>query len=119
VADDADLGWAGWVAGGLLVVAGIVVLVWPDITLWALAVAAGIALLVSGVVHTMWALARRDRPDRAAQVAVGALGAALGLVVLAWPGATLVVLAVLLGLRAIVTGIVAVATGVQLRRLAS
>src|SRR5262245_58384417 len=41
VADDAGFGWAGWVAGGLMVAAGVAVLVWPDITLWALAVLAG------------------------------------------------------------------------------
>ena len=37
-------GWAVWLSGGLLVAAGIVVMVWPDITLWVLAMLAGIAL---------------------------------------------------------------------------
>jgi uncharacterized membrane protein HdeD (DUF308 family) len=53
------------------------------------------------------------------QLAVGGLGIVLGVVVLAWPEATLVVLAVILGLRAIGTGLVAIGIGWQLRRFAS
>jgi uncharacterized membrane protein HdeD (DUF308 family) len=119
VADDAGLGWAGWLAGGLLVAAGVAVLVWPDITLWALAVLAGASLLVTGLLHVAWALSRRGRPDRGTHVAVGAITAVVGLVVLIWPDATLLVLGLFLGIRALVTGLVAISTGWRLHRLAA
>jgi uncharacterized membrane protein HdeD (DUF308 family) len=118
-ANKAGTGWAGWVAGGLLAIAGIVVLAWPDITLWALAVAAGLGLMAGGAVHAFGALRSPRGSDRTVQIVVGVLGVVLGAAVVAWPGATLVVLAVLLGIRALVTGIVAIATGWQLHRLAS
>jgi uncharacterized membrane protein HdeD (DUF308 family) len=44
------LGWAVWISGGLLVAAGIAVLVWPEATLVVLAFILGIRFLVTGVV---------------------------------------------------------------------
>ena len=113
------LGPVAWVAGGLLVVTGIVVLAWPDATLWTIAVLAGAALVVVGLVRVAAALARPDRPDRLAGVAVGVLAVAVGVVVLAWPGATLLVLAIVFGIRAVATGLVAIGTGWQLHRLSA
>jgi len=114
IADDAGLGWAGWLAGGLTVAAGVAVLVWPDITLWALAVLAGASLLVAGLLHAMWAVSRREHPDWKPHLVIGLLTALVGLVVLIWPDATLLVLALFLGIRAIVTGVV---VGLRLRTL--
>lgn len=119
VADDAGLGWAGWVAGGILVAAGVAVLVWPDITLWALAVLAGAALLVTGLLHAAWAVTRRDRPDWKAHLGVGLVTALIGLIVVVWPDATLLILGLLLGIRATVTGVIAIATGWRLHQLGS
>lgn len=113
------LGWAVWMSSGLLIAAGIAVLVWPDITLWALAVLAGIGLLLAGVTRILLAFADRDQPDFALQLGIGAIGIVLGVLVLAWPDATLVVLALLLGIRFIVTGVIAIGVGWQLRRVAA
>jgi uncharacterized membrane protein HdeD (DUF308 family) len=112
------LGPVAWVAGGLLVAAGIVVLAWPDATLWTIAILAGAALIVAGLVRAAAALAHRERPDWPAGLAVGVLGVVVGAVVLAWPGATLVVLAIVFGIRAVATGLVAIGVGWQLHRLA-
>jgi uncharacterized membrane protein HdeD (DUF308 family) len=112
------IGWAVWISGGLLVAAGIAVLVWPDITLWALAVVAGIALVAAGAVRVAVALGSRDQADFALQLGLGVLGVALGVVVLVWPEATLVVLAFILGIRFLVTGVVAIGVGWQLRHFA-
>ncbi len=117
IADDAGLGWAGWLAGGLTVAAGVAVLVWPDITLWALAVLAGASLLVAGLLHAMWAVSRREHPDWKPHLVIGLLTALVGLVVLIWPDATLLVLALFLGIRAIVTGVISVVVGLRLRTL--
>jgi uncharacterized membrane protein HdeD (DUF308 family) len=115
---EAGWGLAVWISSGLLIAAGIVVLVWPDITLWALAVLAGIAFLLAGLVRIALAFADRSAPDFALQLGIGALGVVLGIAVLVWPDATLVVLAFLLGIKFIVTGVIAIGVGWQLHRLA-
>jgi uncharacterized membrane protein HdeD (DUF308 family) len=113
------VGGAAWVSGGLLVAAGIAVMVWPDITLWAIAVLAGIGLVLAGLLRVALALTDRRGSDMPIQLGLGGLSIALGIVVLVWPDATLVVLAVLLGVRAIGTGLVAIGVGWQLRRFAA
>ena len=79
IADDAGLGWAGWLAGGLTVAAGVAVLVWPDITLWASPCWPGPSLLVAGVLHALWAISRRDHPDWKPHLVIGVLTALVGL----------------------------------------
>lgn len=114
------LGWAAWLSGGLVVAAGIVVLTWPDITLWALAVVAGCGLLVTGALRIAAAFeARSALPGRSVHLAIGVLSVVLGAVVLSWPEATLEVLGFLLGFKAVVTGLLAIGSGWQLHRLAS
>jgi uncharacterized membrane protein HdeD (DUF308 family) len=114
-----DLGWVSWVAGGLMVVAGLVVLAWPDITLKTLAVLAGLVLVLVGVVRITMALESHSvNPDWPLQLGLGAVGVVLGGVVLAWPGATLMVLGFFLGVRAVITGLIAVGTGWKLHQLA-
>ena len=113
---EAGMGLAVWISGGLLIAAGIAVLVWPDITLWALAIVAGISFLLAGLLRVAMAFSDRDSPDFALQLGVGAFGIVLGVIVLVWPEATLTVLALLLGLRFLVTGIIAIGVGWQLHR---
>jgi len=113
------LGWVAWLGGALMVTAGAIVLAWPDITLWALAVFAGLGLLAAGVERVIVALANRDKPDWTLGLGLGGCSIALGAVVLAWPEATLLVLAVSFGIRAIGTGLVAIGTGWQMHRLAT
>lgn len=113
-----DLAAAAWVSGALLVAAGIAVLVWPDVTLWAIAVVTGLALLLTGILEVVIALADRGSDDMPLRLGLGGLTAAVGALVLVWPGQTLVVLAILLGLRAIGSGLVAIGIGWQLRRFA-
>ena len=114
---EAGMGLAVWISGGLLIAAGIAVLVWPDITLWALAIVAGISFLLAGLLRVAMAFSDRDSPDFALQLGVGAFGIVLGVIVLVWPEATLTVLALLLGLRFLVTGIIAIGVGWQLHRV--
>lgn len=101
-------------AGVLLIVAGVVALSWPDITLWALAVVTGIGLLLSGSARVGAALA--DKPDGWGWLMVGGvLSLAVGIMALVWPGATVLVLAILLGIRLVVYGAVEIAFALGLR----
>jgi uncharacterized membrane protein HdeD (DUF308 family) len=111
--------WAVWLIGALLVAAGVAVIVWPDVTLWAIAVMAGAVLVFDGVLRIVLALMQRDSDDMPLQLGLGGFTAVLGIIVLVWPEATLVVLAVLLGIRAIATGLVAIGVGWRLRSIAT
>jgi uncharacterized membrane protein HdeD (DUF308 family) len=111
------MGWAAWLSGLLLIAGGVVVLVWPDITLWALAVLAGLGIMLAGLVRIVVAFVGRDQPDFVLNLAVGAVGVVLGALVLAWPEATLTVLAVILGIRFLISGVIAIGVGWQLHRL--
>jgi len=113
------LGWAAWLGALLLVGAGVVVLVWPEITLRVLAVLAGAALIVAGALRLVAALYDRHNPGWTLDLGIGGFGIALGVVVVSWPDATLIVLAVTLGIRAVATGLHAIGTGWQMRHLAS
>jgi uncharacterized membrane protein HdeD (DUF308 family) len=108
--------WAGWIEGFLLVGTGMIVLAWPDITLYVLAVTGGLALGLGGLIHLGIAVAHRNEPGGSFELGLGVLFLVLGGMVLAWPEATLVVLAVLFGVRAIVVGALAVGAGWQMRR---
>jgi uncharacterized membrane protein HdeD (DUF308 family) len=102
------------VAGVLLIAAGVVALAWPGITLWALAVVTGVGLLLSGAARTIAAAA--DKPDGWGWLLVGGLlSLVVGVLALAWPGATVLVLAILLGIRLVVYGAVEMAFALGLR----
>jgi uncharacterized membrane protein HdeD (DUF308 family) len=95
------------IAGGVLsAVAGILALVYPDVTLLALALIAGINLLLLGALSLVEAFASgRDATGRILSVVLGILGMIAGLVVIRRPGETLLALLLVLGIWLVVTGI--------------
>jgi uncharacterized membrane protein HdeD (DUF308 family) len=108
--------WHAWVGGGLVIIGGIVAAVWPDATVWVLAVIAGFVLAVSGAVTILAAFAGPSE-GRGARLAIGGISLVIGVVVLVWPDATLLVLAILIGLRTLLNGLLAIGIGVNVRRL--
>src|SRR5262249_30838062 len=88
--------WVPIVLGALLIIGGILAVVWPGITLWVLAVIVGLDLLLHGFVRIAIAVFDREEPHAVWTLAVGLLNIAVGLMALVWPGATVVVLALLL-----------------------
>jgi uncharacterized membrane protein HdeD (DUF308 family) len=107
-------------AGALLVLGGLVALIWPGITLWVLAVLVGMSIVLAGAVKVTAALAdRKGFPGWPWLLAGGALSVVVGIVAVAWPEATIVVLAVIFGLHITVLGILEIAAGLQLHRQAS
>jgi uncharacterized membrane protein HdeD (DUF308 family) len=105
-------------SAALLVLGGIVALIWPGITLWILAVVVGMSIVLSGAVKVTAAVAdRRGFAGWPLLLISGMLSVVIGVVAVAWPEATVVVLAVLFGLQLAVVGLVEIAAGFELRRV--
>jgi uncharacterized membrane protein HdeD (DUF308 family) len=106
----AGLKSAGWImiaAGAISMVAGILAIVYPDITLLVLAIFAGVNLMVLSAVSLADAFhADPDGGSRAASAILGVLGLIAGLVVLRRPGETLLVLVLAIGIWLVVSGAV-------------
>jgi uncharacterized membrane protein HdeD (DUF308 family) len=108
----------GLVAGAVLVVGGVLAAVWPDITLWVLAVLTGIDFILSGVARIMGALSLRVE-GWGWLLFGGVLSLAVGVLALAWPGATILVLGLLLGVRMLFFGIAEIMFALGLHRIGS
>ena len=107
-------------AGALLVIGGLVALFWPGITLWVLAVVVGFTIVLAGATKLTAAIAdRHEFPAWRWLLASGVLSLLLGIVAVAWPKATVVVLAVIFGLQITLVGLLEIAAGLELRRRAA
>jgi uncharacterized membrane protein HdeD (DUF308 family) len=94
------------VAGLLSVIAGILVIVWPDVTLLLLAIVAGINLMILGVVRIVDAfVADQDSAGRTLGAVVGLLSFIAGLIVVRRPGDSLLAVLVILGIWFVVNGL--------------
>lgn len=103
----------GIVAGVVLVVGGVLAAIWPDITLWALAVVVGIDLIISGAARIMGAVQLRVE-GWGWLLFGGSLSLVAGVLALVWPGATILVLGILLGLRILLFGVSEIMFGLAL-----
>jgi uncharacterized membrane protein HdeD (DUF308 family) len=88
------------------------------LTLVALIVFLGIFWVINGLIEIFAALSHRGMPDRGWTVLMGVLSAIAGIIVLAYPGLTLVGLAVILGIWLLVFGILEIMAAFRLRKLA-
>jgi uncharacterized membrane protein HdeD (DUF308 family) len=101
--------WLYLLQGVLGIVFGILALVWPGKTLGVVIVLFGLFALISGIVGVFAAIgAAGNHQPWGWKLASAALGILVGLVILKWPGVTALVLLFLVGIWAIVTGIVAI-----------
>jgi uncharacterized membrane protein HdeD (DUF308 family) len=97
------------VAGAVSVLVGVVVLVWPDVSVVVLAWLFGIQLIVAGILQLVAAFWRDD--GVAARVLLGLAGAfsiLVGLLCLRGPLQTAVLLGLLVGATWVVTGIIGI-----------
>ena len=105
---EAPIGRSWWLyllAGAVSVIAGILAIVYPDITLLALGIFVGVGLLFSGALEIAEAIA--GSPDsRALSAIVGVLAIIAGVICLRRPGESLLALVVVLGVYLIVAGLV-------------
>ena len=104
-------------AGLLGVVAGVILIAWPGPTLLVLAFFVGAWLAVSGAFHVVVAIARRDQlPHWVTMLVIGGVELVLGIWAMRRPEATLNLLTALLGIWAVVTGVILVVQAFEIRR---
>lgn len=109
--------WMLALRGAFAVLFGVLAWVWPGITVLALALLFGAYALVDGIVALFHAFKGGVAGQSRGWLAVeGVCGIALGLLALFWPGATAVVLIMVIGAWAIVTGVFEIVAAIWLRR---
>ena len=96
--------WMLALLGLVSLVAGILAIAYPDVTLLAIGLIFGIYLLMAGVFELVEAIVG-DAESRALAAIVGVVGIVAGLVCLRRPGESLLALVVVLGIYLIVIGI--------------
>jgi len=102
--------WGSVVLGGILVVGGLLAMVWPGVTLWAIAVVTGLSLLLHGIGRIVLAVVgRHEIPGWPWLALAGAFGALFGVLALAWPEATVLVLSLVLGAQITIFGVLLIA----------
>lgn len=112
--------WKTLALGGVAAVLfGLLTLVWPDVSLWALVLLFGAWAFIDGVFRLM-ALATgvpgaRDR--RTALILQGILGIGIGIVTFIWPDMTALALLFVIAAWAFVIGAFEIAAAVQLRKV--
>jgi uncharacterized membrane protein HdeD (DUF308 family) len=106
----AELRGAGWLvlfAGAISIVAGLLAIAYPDITLLALAIFAGINLIVMSALSLVDAFSpHADGGAKALSAVLGVLGLIAGLVILRRPGESLLAVLMVLGIWLVVSGAV-------------
>jgi uncharacterized membrane protein HdeD (DUF308 family) len=105
-----ELRGAGWLviaAGAISIVAGLLAIAYPDITLLALAIFTGVNLIMLSVLGLVEAFSPdSDGGSKALSAVLGVLGLIAGLIILRRPGETLLALLLVLGIWLIVSGAV-------------
>jgi uncharacterized membrane protein HdeD (DUF308 family) len=97
--------WLLLLLGVMFVVAGVIVLAQPDISIATLAVIAGIFLLIDGIYDVIVAIADRGE-GRGLVALVGVVSAIAGIILIRHPIESVVAIALLVGIWLVVVGIV-------------
>lgn len=96
--------WMFAILGAVSIVAGILAIVYPDITLLAVGLIFGIYLLMAGVFELVNTFVG-DPESRALSAIIGVVGLIAGLICLRRPGESLVALVIVLSIYLIVVGV--------------
>jgi uncharacterized membrane protein HdeD (DUF308 family) len=101
----------------LAIVFGIIAVIWPHVTILALALLFGAYVLVDGIGMIVDAFSRnRSGGQRAAYIIGGLLGVVAGIITLFWPGITALVLVILVGAWAVVHGVLDLVAATRVAR---
>ena len=106
-----------WIIASTLIVGGLILLLWPNITLWALAVVAGVSLVLTGAAQIITAIgSHQDLGYSLWGMLGGAVTLLAGIAAVAWPQATAVVIAFIFGVRVLMWGVLLLMAAHVLRR---
>ncbi len=115
---DARVRQANVIVGLLSIASGILIVVWPEPGLLAVAIVLGAWLIVTGTYAIAGAFAVRELlPNWWLLLVVGLLEIPLGVLALANPGATLVALVTVAGIWAVALGVMRVVLAFEVKRL--
>jgi uncharacterized membrane protein HdeD (DUF308 family) len=107
---------ASLLPGVVSVLAGLVLLFWPEGTGRLLLIVLGLWALVQGVLMFLAGFQTDAAdPDRSPTMAIGAAAAVIGLVVMLWPGTGVVTISWLIGIAALMVGVLLVSLALRLR----
>jgi uncharacterized membrane protein HdeD (DUF308 family) len=97
---------ASLVLGAVLVIGGVLAAVWPGITLFTLALITGLSLIIHGAARLGLAVVARKEIEGWGWLALaGAVNVLIGVIAIAWPKATVLVLSLILGAQITVFGV--------------
>ena len=88
------------------------------LTLLALIVLLGIFWVVNGTIELFTALSHRGMPERGWTAAMGVLSILAGIIVLIYPGESLLTLSIVLGIWLLIYGVMEITAAFRVRRLA-
>ncbi len=104
------------VARGLVFLAlAVAVVVWPAPSIVVVAVLVGVGLVVAGVLDGVEGV-RSSGADRWTRLALGVASVVLGVLALVWPDVTVLVVAVVFGVRVVILGVRLLVAGVRRSR---
>ena len=103
------------VAGVIAIIAGIALIAWPEASVKTVAVIVGLSFLIWGIAVAVAAIASRGE-GYGVVVGFGVILAIVGLIFIIWPGPTVTLLMILVGLSALIFGISAIVQALALRR---
>jgi len=101
--------------GAVLIIGGGLVIAYPEYTIATIAIIWGIVMLVSGIGRIVAAVMIRDY-GWGWRVTLGVIETVFGVIVLSWPKQTAYVIMILIGIYAILGGILQIAIAIQLRK---
>jgi uncharacterized membrane protein HdeD (DUF308 family) len=109
--------WSLFIRGVAAVIFGVLAIGWPDRLLAFLVTLLGILILVVGLAATIGALMHRDETKRWLLVLIpGLVGVVIGIITIAWPAITTVIMVYLVAIWALVYGIGEIYSAIRLRR---
>jgi uncharacterized membrane protein HdeD (DUF308 family) len=108
--------WALALWGLCAVIFGVLALAWPGLTLLTLAVMFAAYAVVSGAAAVVSALANRGEKGWWLWLLAGLVAVTAGVLAIAYPGLTALLLVLLMGANAVITGVLEVSMAVRLRK---
>ena len=106
--------WAVGLQGLASVIFGVLLLAWPEISVYSLTIVFGIFTLANGITAFAGAFSSKTKDERGSLILSGLLGTAVGIMVLAWPSISALALLYVIGVYAVLLGTLAIVASMRL-----